>query len=67
MQHDHSYLFVGGGMAAAAAATAIRETDVASVVIIGAEAEGPVTRAMHATVGFNRGRLHSTRQNTAFR
>lgn len=45
MQRDYSYLIVGGGMAAAAATKAIRETDAAaSIAIVGAETDPPYER-----------------------
>jgi len=45
MQHDYPYLIIGGGMAAAAAAKAIREADAsAQIGIVGAEPTPPYER-----------------------
>ncbi|RCS29261.1 NAD(P)/FAD-dependent oxidoreductase [Rhodanobacter denitrificans] len=45
MEHVHDYLIIGGGMAADAAAKAIREIDAAANVgIVGAEAQPPYQR-----------------------
>ncbi|KZC18087.1 pyridine nucleotide-disulfide oxidoreductase [Rhodanobacter sp. FW510-R12] len=45
MEHIHDYLIIGGGMAADAAAKAIREVDAAANVgVVGAEAQPPYKR-----------------------
>ena len=45
MQHDYDYLIVGAGMAADAAARALREVDAAARIgLVGAEAEAPYDR-----------------------
>jgi 3-phenylpropionate/trans-cinnamate dioxygenase ferredoxin reductase component len=45
MEHTHDYLIIGAGMAAGAAAKAIRETDAAANIgIVGAEAQTPYQR-----------------------
>lgn len=45
MEHIHDYLIIGAGMAAGAAATALRETDTAANIgIVGAEAQPPYQR-----------------------
>jgi 3-phenylpropionate/trans-cinnamate dioxygenase ferredoxin reductase component len=45
MEHIHDYLIIGAGMAAGAAAKAIRETDAAATIgIVGAEAQPPYQR-----------------------
>src|SRR5690348_11359270 len=45
MEHIHDYLIIGAGMAAGAAAKAIREVDAAaSIGIVGAEAQPPYQR-----------------------
>ena len=45
MEHTHDYLIIGAGMAADAAAKAIRETDAAANIgIVGAEAQPPYQR-----------------------